>query len=130
MRAIHSLCSLHIIAAAGAASLPTSGEALATLSTLLSRHATGCSHSANWQGGAGSSTARVCDNGSSLAVDDKGPLINKTDCHTVIQELDAKTGQGHWDLEWTCDGSNPDVLQSSAACGFAIESATETNENT
>lgn len=131
MRTYHYLATIHLIALATTASLPTSGDAFNALNLLLNRHATGCSHSANWQGGAESSSTRICNNGTNLAIastDD--PLINKTDCQALVQKLSGQAGTGHWDIQWNCDGDTPDVLGSSGACGFSLDDMTQSNENT
>lgn len=132
MRNLHYLATIHLVATATAASLPDSSNALDAFNLLLDRHATGCSHSANWQGGAESSTNRICVNGTSLAViaDASAPPINKTDCQALVQQLSGKAGTGHWDIQWNCDGDAPDVLGASGACGFEIDDVTQSNANT
>lgn len=130
MNLLHCLATLHLIAAAAAASLPGSSDASDTLHVLLNRHASGCSHSATWQGGAESNSAQTCTNGTSLTIVNKDPAINKTDCQALVQQLSGKAGTGHWDIQWNCDGTAPDVLGSQQACGFSIDRVTESSANT
>lgn len=131
MRILQYLATVHLVAIATTASLPASSDALQAVHILLNRHATGCAHSANWQGATESSTTRICNNGTNLAVaDPSDPPINKTDCQALVQQLSGKAGTGHWDIQWNCDGNTPDVLGSSGACGFEIDDVTQSNENT
>ncbi|CAN8101122.1 unnamed protein product [Discula destructiva] len=131
MRILHRFANPYlIVTAAVVASLPySSDDGGFTTNKLFGRHASGCTHSTDWQNGAVDSTARVCNNGSSLAVLDTEPLVNKTDCQTLVQLLDGKAGTGHWDIQWDCDGSAPVVLASSQACGFALDQVTDSNKN-
>lgn len=128
MTCFHILAISPLIAATVATSLQS--HATDQFRILLARHANACSHSIAWQNDAQSSTARLCNNGSSLSILNMTSLVNKTDCQALVQKLNSKAGTGHWDMQWDCDGSPPDVLDSSGACGFTIDKLTTSNENT
>lgn len=128
MKSIPSLFSLPLIIVTAAALLQIDGVDQSGI--LLARHASGCSHSTNWQEDSENSTAPACDNGTGLNILKTTALVNKTDCQGLIQKISSKAGNGHWEMQWDCDGGSPDRLDSSGACGFEIDNVTTSNPNT